>query len=508
MEKIGRRVYFMSNQINMLPFLLEAFAENKNLYRDIDALYMQDKYKFYRLAKLSPFYNHSIICEGDILRQEYGRKALGILMACNDDPRLIEEVFKLLQKGWPYIYRLVEKEKGDTVDVFAVIRKAYKNQEDFLSLPDDVICSILTVILFLVTNFGKKISPEAEKFVAEFYSKRLAFYEKEAGERLHYKTITPELKKKVDTLKKDVYDKVGVIKNFRDINPAKNEELNRLVEGFGLLFETEFISSPSLFDKLDFADKDIDEILAAYIVSQRNLSATEASKFLAAGIYIKYLLKAYKKAKEHYFKYNRETMFVELEAREKENNALKQENAQLRQRIEEQQQQIEKLKKSLETEYSRAKNEFAERVKELEKENEQLKAELEADKNELAALRELAFSLRQEPQLEGEKPPSLEEICQAVNSPAILIVGGHPNWQKQIKDKLPDVNIIPADMLSFDPGSLGTVRLVVFNTAYLNHGMYYKIINFVRKNKIRVCYIVSQNIEAGVKQIYQAFCDN
>lgn len=45
MGRIGRRVYFMSNQINMLPFLLEAFAENKNLYRDIDALYMQDKYK-------------------------------------------------------------------------------------------------------------------------------------------------------------------------------------------------------------------------------------------------------------------------------------------------------------------------------------------------------------------------------------------------------------------------------------------------------------------------------
>lgn len=497
----------MSNQINMLPFLLEAFAENKNLYRGIDALYMQDKYKFYRLAKLSPFYNHPIICEGDILRQEYGRKALGILMACNDDPRLIEEVFKLLQKGWPYIYRLVEKEKGNTVDVFAVIRKAYKNQEDFLSLPDDIICSILTIILFLVTNFGKKITPEAEKFVAEFYAKCLAFYENEARKRLHYRTITPELKKKVDTLKKDVYERVGVIRNFRDINPAKNEELNRLVEGFALLFDTEFISSPSLFDKLDFANKDIDEILAAYIVSQRNLSASEASKFLAAGIYIKYLLKAYKKAKEHYFKYNRETMFLELEAREKENDTLRQENTQLRQRIEEQQKQIETLKKALETEYSRAKDEFTKTIQSLEKENEQLKAELEADKNELIALRELAFSLQQEPQPEQEKTPSLDDMCRIINSPAVLIVGGHPGWQKQMRDKLPDVNIVPADMLGFDPNSLGNIKLVVFNTAYLNHGMYYKIINFVRKNKIRVCYIVSQNIEAGLKQIYQACCN-
>jgi len=497
----------MSNQINMLPFLLEAFAENKNLYKYIDYLYMQDKYKFYKLAKLSPLYNHPILCEGDILRQEYGRKILGILLACNDDPKLTEEVFKLVEKGWPYIYRLVEKEKCDTIDVFGVIRKAYKNQEDFLSLPDDVIYSTVTVILFLTTNLGKKISPEAEKFIVDLYTKRLAFYDKETSERLHYKTITPELKKKIDTLKKDVYNRVGVIKSFRDINPAKNEELNRLVEGFALLFDTEFISSPSLFDKLAFAEKDIDEILAAYIITQKNLSATEASKFLVAGIYIKYLIKAYKKTKEHYFKYNRETMFLELEAREKENNALKQENVQLRQRIEEQQQQIERLKKSLETEYSRAKNEFAERVKELEKENEQLKAELEADKNELAALRELAFSLRQESQPEKEKSPPLEEICKAVNSPAILIVGGHPNWQKQIKDKLPDVNIVPADMLSFDPGSLGAVKLVVFNTAYLNHGMYYKMINYARKNKIKVCYVPVQNPEMAIKHIWHSITE-
>lgn len=86
MVRIGRRVYFMSNQINMLPFLLEAFAENKNLYRDIDALYMQDKYKFYKLAKLSSLYNHPIICKGDIMRQECDPKTLGILLKKSAPP--------------------------------------------------------------------------------------------------------------------------------------------------------------------------------------------------------------------------------------------------------------------------------------------------------------------------------------------------------------------------------------------------------------------------------------
>lgn len=494
----------MSAEINMLPFLLEAFAENKHLYRDIDTLYMRDKYKFYRLAKQSPYYNHPIICEGDILRQEYGRKALGILMACNNDPALIEQVYKLIQKGWPYIYRLVEKEKGDVIDMYAIIRKAYKNQEEFLSLPDDVICSIVTVILFLVTNSNKKITPENEKFIMECYSKRLAFYDKESIYRLRYENFTSEVKKKVATLKKDVYQKVSVIKNFRDINPAKNEDLNRLVEGFALLFDTEFLSSPSLFDKLSFADKDIDEILAAYIVSQQNLNATEASKFLVAGIYIKYLLKAYKMAKEHYSKHNRETMFLELESHEKENAVLKQENKELRKRIEEQQKQIEMLKKAVETEYAKARDEFAKAIRDLQEENEQLKSELEADKNELIALRELAFSLQQEVQPEPEKGLSLDDMCQVINGHAVLVIGGHPTWQKQIKEKLPDIDVIPADMLGFEPSNLGNIELVVFNTAHLNHAMYYKIINFVRKNKIKVCYIANQNIETGIKQIYHA----
>ena len=496
----------MGEQINLMPFLLEAFGENQRIYKDIDFVYAQNKYEFYRLAKVSPFYNHPIILEGDILRQEYGRKMLGILFASINDPQLTEEVFKLIKKGWAYIYRLFEKEKdkGDTIYLYSILKKAYKTHEEFSALPDDVVCSLITIILFLATNYGKKIDSESEQFVVKVYKERLEFYDKEASGRLQYKTFSPELKKKIDILKKDVYEKHGVIKCFRDINPAKKEELNRLTEGFALLFDTEFISSVSLFDKLKFSEKDIDEILAAYFVSQRNLNATEAAKFLVAGIYIKYLLKSYKAAKEHYFKYNRETMFLTLEFHEKEIASLKEKNEKIEQRVREQQEQIESLKKALESEYFKARNEFIKTIQNLERENEQLKAELEADKSELIALRELAFSLQQEPVPEPEEIPSLDEMCRTLNSPAVLIVGGHPGWQRQIKSKLPDATFVSADMLGFDPNSLGKVKLVVFNTAYLNHAMYYKMINFVRKNKIKVCYITEQKIENGITQIYRA----
>jgi len=496
----------MKRQIDMLPFLLEAFGENRRLYRDIDLLYAKDKYTYYKTAKLSPLYNHPIICEGNILRQEYGRKMLGILLSCTtNNPALIEDVFNLIKKGWPYIYRLVEKEmdKSDTIDVFNIISKAY-SREDYLSLPDDVICSIVTVILFLTANFGKKIAPKGEEVIANIYASRLSFYSSEAKERLSYKNITPEIRRKIDTLKKDIFKKTGVIKNFRDINPSKDEQINRLNDGFALVFDTEYLSAPSLFDVQTFQDKDIDEILTAYFISHRNLNATKAVKFLTAGMYIKYLLKSYKEAKEHYFKYNRETMFVTLELHEKEIASLREKNTHLNERVQKQMETIDALKKDLEVEYSKARNEFIKKIQELEKENEQLKAELEADKNELVALRELAFSLEQEPQPESETGLFFDDVCRAVNLPSVLIVGGHPAWQKQIKDKLPDATFVSADMLGFDPNTLGDVWLVVFNTAYLNHAMYYKIINFVRKNKIKVCYVAGQNIKANIEQMYLA----
>ena len=113
------------------------------------------------------------------------------------------------------------------------------------------------------------------------------------------------------------------------------------------------------------------------------------------------------------------------------------------------------------------------------------------------------FSLEQEPQPESETGLFFDDVCRAVNLPSVLIVGGHPAWQKQIKDKLPDATFVSADMLGFDPNTLGDVWLVVFNTAYLNHAMYYKI-NFVRKNKIKVCYVAGQNIKANIEQMYLA----
>jgi len=221
--------------------------------------------------------------------------------------------------------------------------------------------------------------------LSNLYLQRLEHYNPQSKIRLTYNIITPELKEKIKILKKDIYEKKGTIKNFRHINPPRDEELAHLTEGFNLLFDTELISAPSLFDNIKLNEKDIDEILASYFVAHRNLNVSEASKYLVAALYLKYLIKAYKKVKEHYFKNNRETLFLELESLEKERNELKQENVKLQQLTEEQKKLIGELKQKLDAEYSRAKGEFAETIRKLEKQNEQLKAELEADKNELTA---------------------------------------------------------------------------------------------------------------------------
>lgn len=494
----------MFQEVNLLPFVIEAFATNKAIRNDIDRIYKQNKYEYYKLAKSSKWYNHQIICEGDILRQEYGRKILGILMASENDPDIANKVLELVKKGWPTLYNYIHK-TNEAISLEKVALAIYKNPKDFMMLSDDAINSIATITLFLATNFDKKLDDDFKNFAANAYSTRLQHYEPTNPLRFSHKTLTPDTLQKVKAIKKRIYESKKPIYDFRDINPIDDNELSPLTISFELLFDTENISAPSLFDEIEFTNTDIEEILGAYYVTHKNQNLSDSSKFLIAGMYVKYLIKAYKKLKDYYFANNKETLFIELESLEKENEKLKQQVENLQKLLSRQKIEIEQLKKAVSEEYKRAENQFRAEIQKLTKENTELKNELEEwylNKEELIALRELMFSLENQQQVETitENIPYDE-----LNTPSILVVGGHPNWQTQIKNRLPDIRVVDADALNFNPDSLTNIKIIIFNTAYLNHGMYYKMINYARGKQIVIGYIVNQNIDMALRQIWNYY---
>lgn len=174
----------------------------------------------------------------------------------------------------------------------------------------------------------------------------------------------------------------------------------------------------------------------------------------------------------------------------------------MQEKIDYQNKVIEKLKEQVRNEYKRAEDMFIKQIKGLKEQNKQLIQEIEQlkrNENELIALREMMFSLEKEEYYRVD-----EEIdIKSINHTGILIVGGHSNWQNQIKDKLPNVRIVDTEALNFNPNSLSNVKFIIFNTAYMNHSMYYKMVNYARNNDIRIGYITNQNINSSIQQIYK-----
>lgn len=483
----------------MLPYIAEAFAVNTGIRRDIDRIYKKNVPFFHKKAKTSSEYNHPAIAEGSILRLEYGRKMLGILCAGTTDPGISKEILALTQKGWPAIYKAVVESNG-RIDIYKTIEKSHKIQ-NFITLPDDKINAAAYIITFLCLVFGKKMTEESERLVIEITRKRDEFYDISTGSRFCRKNFSREIERKIKILKDRIYQEKYEIKNFRDINPAKDEELDSLAQGLAYLYDAENLSAPALFDEIKFTVKDIEEILGSYYITHKNLNAGEAAKYLTAAMHIKYLLKSYNDLKAYYLKNNKETQFIEIETYRTENEKLRNEITKLQQMIFQQKKDIDKLNKKIDEEYKRAREEFIAKIKEQEKtikELEKQNAELMQDKNELETLRKSLFSAQ------PDEIPDIPdgEIHKTINRPEIVIVGGHPSWQQRIKKHLSDITIIETDNQNYDFDIKQKIKLIVFNTAYLNHGIYYKFINFARKNNIKVCYITNQNINRAARQIW------
>lgn len=484
-------------QLDIIPFLLEAFAHNEALRKDIDKIYQKDKYNYYKIAKTSKYYNHRILLEGDIYRQEYGRKMLGILLHSLNSESTSNAVIELIKKHYRKVYNIVQK--YDIITAEMVVTNLFDDYNTLHTTPDDEINSIFTIVLFLCSYFHKKLDKDTEQHIANILLNRTKFYSNDPTIKIQY-NLNPQLIAKTKSLKDRIYNNIAEIKCFNDLIFIKEESLAKWSDALAFIFDYEDMSSPSIYKNINFADQDIEEILSAYYNTHRNQNLQESTKFLIAGMHIKYLTKAYKELKEYYFQNNKETMYVELEGFEKENASLKKQVQDMQEIIDYQNKQINNLKMQLANESKKIEKSFNKQIRQLQTENKKLKKqimELQKNENELIALREMMFSLEQK-----EHELDEEMDVNTINTENIIIVGGHVNWQNQIKDKLPNIRLIDTEALNFNPDTLSHVKLIVFNTAYMNHGMYYKMINYARNNNINVGYITNQNLDLSIKQIY------
>lgn len=189
---------------------------------------------------------------------------------------------------------------------------------------------------------------------------------------------------------------------------------------------------------------------------------------------------------------------------QKELQALQQQNEQLHKQLQEKDEQLQ----SYEKEISHA---HAGNFK-LQQQNTDLEAQLELFMNE-PTVSQTAQKLMSDMQLmlnklqEELRVPVKEELVEEaayngkIEHLQIAIIGGHQKYHAQLKQEMKsDILTIGPDDLNFDPRKLLKYDVVVFTSGYMNHSLYDKAFNFLKKNNAKSNCLMLQT-QPNAKQL-------
>ena len=270
---------------------------------------------------------------------------------------------------------------------------------------------------------------------------------------------------------------------------------NEETTGFDFIYDLEGLSSLSLFRELEFKRSDIKELVLSYLaadeIKKQNLSF---NAYLLPAMHLKGMCKAYNKVKEMYFQNNKETMYVEV-------SALKKDLLRARSDLKMQENRNEQLLNIQNEKVESLLSENVQLEKQIKKLQEQIN-QIQAESKEIVALRNYIF--KQEEIEQTDENVDINTIkLDKINEVKGMIVGGHINWQNKLREMIPSWRIIKAGVNTLDENIILNSNIVVFNTAHLNHSLYYRIIDVIRNTDVKIGYISSTNIENALKEILE-----
>ncbi len=475
---IDFRTNLKTKQFNILPFVIDAIGENQKIHKDIDELYQSRKFLFHKAAQAHEWYNHQIFTEGGLLHQEYCKKALGIFAFLNDseDQEINEALQKIFKKGWKYVHAHLENNSVIYPENFVnyLIRKnqGHKNigiRKYHLQL---------VMLLFMASNKNKKII----KDYLYIYITGIIYTIWNNYQENHLNSlekILPSDKLKIKKLKNEIYEEIGVI-NAKGISYAITKRYS-IIER---IFLVEKLCLFNITGHIDITEKEIEELLYEYILENEEIEIKKATDYLIDAYYIRKIVKAYKHVKTHYFKNNKETMFIEQKVLENDLNTAKSDINIMGEKLKE----LTNLNKNVNKDKDRE-------IKRLKKEL----AKSERNKSELNGLRSFIFNTDNHELYKTEQPYDLEKIKKI----KAVVVGGHQKWHEKMKRSLPNFIFISTETNNFDKSILDQVEYVFIYTNYLSHSIYYRVINAI-KDPVIITYLKHQDEEIVLQEIFKA----
>jgi hypothetical protein len=473
----------MDNQqridLDITPFVCEAFASNPKVYKLIERLYEKNRVKYYQTAKSSPWYKHKILTSQSIHKEIVAKRALPLLLEGE-----VEEILQIIKMGWPMIYNWTKKQKSISIDeaMTLVMPKNPSRNEELEKITNEEINSIFVVSLVMANILEKKIEESARyKILFGTLCHRMKWAEKE--NRFSYTALPQDEKAKVRQLKKEVYKYANINRFFVSFTASDCESLRKVNDAICFLFDSEGLSTSILEDE-QLTEQDVEEILATYCIARPDLSDLDnVAQFLVTGNITKGLLRAYTRLKKQYFKTSKETLYLDLDSTQQEAREAKGEVERLSSIVLQHEKEIASLRKQIDNEYSRAAVEYRGQLKAAQSENLDLKKRFDAMKSRAEELENALFSQ----EIEEEASPVDLTLVRGI------IVGGHQRWHSRMRQVLPenwrlihpDEDIDLALIVGFD--------IVLFYIGYLSHAVYDLVADEAKRRGIPAGYLRKTN---------------
>ena len=465
-----------------------SMTKNSEMKKDINKLYDLDEINYYKAVKNSSCGNHVIITGGTLEQEIQGRKVLGLLLIAEQNYNLRNTMVNLLRKHYPIVFNAVKKHnKKELAIKYFQLDKTTRKINGRLEAAVYFYFSIYRSVDAVDHGFIKSIINDLKSF--EFYNPITRDISKEL--ELHKSEI-----KEIKTLLKREYGRINSYKDILNINIKPITELSSILENFFIINKLDI---NLLFSESNYIN--IDEILLAYIkAGNTSLDPKIIIQTIVNGIFIKSLIKEYKKSKDLYFENNQETLLIKIDSLQKKLNIIEKENKDFLYKIALLDNENINFKSILNNKICKLNKENSLQLSHMQNKINHIEKQLLSEKayrNELNTLREYIFKVNND----YIPSPSKNTLEYYIKNKNIIIIGGTKEWRRKFRENYPTIRSLNGFIATFDVNILAQCDYVFFYTGYMDHATYYKAINFIRSHKIKFGYIGKTNIDLVEEEI-------
>ncbi|SEF52447.1 hypothetical protein SAMN04487919_101470 [Bacillus sp. ok061] len=518
---------------DLVPFLIIALGTAKHVHDLVDSCHDEREQEYYEAYRRSGFYIPKLHNGYTVSNQQRIKKVVGMLQWAidnEDDTNII----KLMKKGYRLAYNYVLQKK-DSVILHEFLNDKYRKNFAKNTYEDSYTFSQMHYISYVSVVMYSTIRQNKELVINSMLKETLG--EMVGGDSMKFPITIMEAISDVE----ECYKNEEIVKLFNEYEIAFKQKNHVLEDIIGYLTDKEKrifkklhsqdmeqadfdykvarqgkmkfhsmvsawvqymgINYKDLKMNIVFSKEDLVRLFATYTFFKKEFSIRDDKYkdiIIFSFLNIWAISKEYEYTKNKYLEDIKEEYYEELSSIKNELLLQTEQLATKQAETQDKQQVIEEENKLLREENEALKRKI--------KRHEQQLQEVKQNSTELLALRELLFDLENKEETLQCRNLHIEEQyedrLQYLNSKKCAIVGGHPDWQNKIKKDISSFLFINVDEKGRNLSFLNNMDAVFIKTTYLNHSLYYKVINAVNMSGVPIFYLNrTDNIELTINEI-------